>query len=191
MKETTRRLFLQSLAAAGTLSAAAGSIRYAGNGIDTIEGIGVDGVIRSRTPSRAPVDVVLSQDHRFLYAVNGIAEYEGLPRGTVETFAMGKDGLRLLHVAPLSLSAILPRSAALSPDGQYLAVAVFGGGAYNILRIENGRADAVTGIVKLADGVRPAKVAFAPSGNILIGSDFVSGQTRSMRFENGNLTLLS
>jgi 6-phosphogluconolactonase (cycloisomerase 2 family) len=95
--------------------------------------------------------LTLDAGERFLYAVNEIDEYEGLPSGTVEAYAIdGADGsLKFVNRQRLSLSAIMPRHAVVSPDGKALVVAVHGGGAYNILPLgTDGSVEAVSGILK-------------------------------------------
>jgi len=105
----------------------------------------------STVPSNSPSSLVLDASERVLYAVNAVDEYEGLPSGTVESFAIdaGDGTLRLLNRQPLSLSAIRPGDAAVTPDGRMLVVSVAGGGAYNVLPIRaDGSLGGVTGIWK-------------------------------------------
>jgi 6-phosphogluconolactonase len=83
------------------------------------------------------VSITLSSNRRFLYVVNEVDRYGDLPTGSVETFAIGIDGtLRSAGLMPLSLSATLPRHLVLSPDGRSAVVSVHGGGAYNLLEVE-------------------------------------------------------
>lgn len=100
--------------------------------------------------SERPVALAVSPNQRFLYAVNEIGQHRGLPSGTVEAFAIERDGrLAQLNRRELALSATMPRHAAVSPDGRSLVVAVRGGGAYNLLSIEeDGRLGRVSGILK-------------------------------------------
>jgi 6-phosphogluconolactonase (cycloisomerase 2 family) len=102
-------------------------------------------------PSAAPASLTLDASEQFLYAVNEIDEYDGLPLGTVEAYAIdGSDGsLKFVNRQRLSLSATAPRHAAVSPDGRALVVAVHGGGAYNVLPLGNdGSLGTVSGILK-------------------------------------------
>jgi 6-phosphogluconolactonase (cycloisomerase 2 family) len=119
----------------------------------------------------------VARDGKALYAVNEISVYDGLPMGTVEAFALGKDGrLAKLNRQPLSLSATMPRHAAVSPDGKSLVVAVREGGAYNVLPIaEDGSLGRVSSLLKetgvLRAGVgsvaRPHAVAFDTAGRVI------------------------
>jgi 6-phosphogluconolactonase (cycloisomerase 2 family) len=90
------------------------------------------------------------------------------------------------NVVPLSLSATAPRDLAVSPDGCSLIVAVHGGGAYNLLRIEeDGQLGKVSSILKeIGSGphpsqsaAHPAAVVFDRAGRVLAadqGSDRLS-----------------
>jgi 6-phosphogluconolactonase len=138
--------------------------------------------------SAAPSSLVLGAGERFLYAVNEVAEYEGLPSGTVETYAIDEvDGsLKLVNRRRLSLSATAPRHAAISPDGRALVVAVHGGGAYNVLPLGNdGSVGAVSGILKETGSgphewqrsAHPQMVVFDRAGRLVtadLGSDRLS-----------------
>ena len=138
--------------------------------------------------SAAPSALVLDASERFLYVVNEIDEYEGLPAGTVEAYSIdATDGsLKFLNREKLSLSATAPRHAAVSPDGTALVVAVHGGGAYNVLPLgRDGRVGAVSGILKeTGSGPRdeqrsahPQMVVFDRAGRVIsadLGSDRMS-----------------
>jgi 6-phosphogluconolactonase len=142
------------------------------------------GVVASAAPSSLALDV----SERFLYAVNEVHEYEGLPSGTVEAYAIDTaDGsLKLVNRQKLSLSATAPRHAAVSPDGRALVVAVHGGGAYNVLPLGNdGSVGAVSGILKETGSgphdeqrsAHPQMVVFDRAGRVIsadLGSDRLS-----------------
>jgi 6-phosphogluconolactonase len=138
--------------------------------------------------SAAPSSLALDPSERFLYAVNELHEYEGLPSGTVEAYAIdGTDGsLTLVNRQKLSLSATAPRHAAVSPDGRALVVAVHGGGAYNVLPLgEDGSVGPVSGILKETGSgpdeeqrsAHPQMVVFDNAGRVVsadLGSDRLS-----------------
>jgi 6-phosphogluconolactonase len=138
--------------------------------------------------SAAPSSLALDASERFLYAVNEVDEYQGLPTGTVEAYAIdGADGsLKLINRQKLSLSATAPRHAAVSPDGSALVVAVHGGGAYNVLPLaKDGSVGAVSGILKETGSgphdeqrsARPQMVVFDRAGRVVsadLGSDRLS-----------------
>jgi 6-phosphogluconolactonase len=138
--------------------------------------------------SAAPSSLVLDASERFLYAVNEVNEYEGLPTGTVEAYAVDEaDGsLKLVNRQKLSLSATSPRHAAVSPDGTALVVAVHGGGAYNVLPLRrDGSVGAASGILKETGSgphdrqrsAHPQMVMFDRVGRVVtadLGSDRLS-----------------
>jgi 6-phosphogluconolactonase (cycloisomerase 2 family) len=82
--------------------------------------------------------LALHPNGRFLYAANKVALHGGLPRGTLEVFSIDARSGELFQVQrqALSLSGTGPRDLAISPDGGHLVVAIYGGGAYNVLPIE-------------------------------------------------------
>jgi 6-phosphogluconolactonase len=138
--------------------------------------------------SAAPSALVLDASERFLYAVNEVDEYEGLPSGTIEAYSIdAADGnLKLMTRQKLSLSATAPRHAAVSPNGKALVVAVHGGGAYNVLPLGgDGGVGAVSGILKeTGSGPRneqrsahPQMVVFDHAGRVIsadLGNDRLS-----------------
>ncbi len=151
--------------------------------------------------SEHPSFLALHPNQRFLYAVNEIDSYQGLPSGTVEAFAIDPDHgrLTLLNLQPLSLSAIKPRHSAVSPDGCSLVVAVSGGGAYNVLPIApDGRLGIVSGILKEVgsgpnpdhqQASHPQMVIFDPTARHLLGTDLGSDRVNVFTFEDNKLTL--
>ena len=127
--------------------------------------------------SERPATLAVARDGKALYAVNEVNVHNGLPMGTVEAFTIGADGhLTKLNRQPLSLSATMPRHAAISPDGKNLLVAVREGGAYNVLPIAaDGSLERVSAVLKEIgverDGVssvaRPHAVAFDTVGRVI------------------------
>lgn len=129
--------------------------------------------------SEKPVALVVGREGKALYAVNQVSIHNGLPMGSVEAFAIGQDGrLTKLNRQPLSLSATMPRHAAMSPDGKSLVVAVREGGAYNVLAIaEDGSLGRVSALLKeigverngVASVAQPYAVAFDTAGRVIAG----------------------
>jgi len=200
---TSRRTFLQrigSASACGTLQGSAlwpkvgregltygyiGSLGPAGR--DHIEVFRVDGkrwTQVQRVRCRAPAALLLHPNRQFLYAANAVALHEGLPQGTVEVFSIDRQSgtLSLVQRRALSLSGTEPRSLAITPDGRYAVVAVYGGGAYNVLPIQrNGNLGEVGRIFKeLGCGIHvahqaaahPRMVMFDRTGRFVLTSDF-------------------
>jgi 6-phosphogluconolactonase len=121
--------------------------------------------------SERPSAVVRHPFRSLLYVANDVSLYRHLPRGTVETFAVERatGTLELVGRQPLSLSATRPRSLAVSHDGRSLLVAAFGGGAYNVLAIdESGLPSAPSTILKqVGRGGHPTEQASAHPSDIL------------------------
>lgn len=156
--------------------------------------------------SERPVALALAPNRKTLYAVNEVDQYRGLPVGTVEAFAIRPDGrLEFLNRQRLALSAIYPRHAAVTRDGRNLVVAVHGGGAYNVVGIEeDGRLGHLSGLWKetgveragKSHTARPQMVTFDQMGRILSvdgGTDrlnvFGHADASLMTQERANLSL--
>lgn len=148
-------------------------------------------VLRQTVASAHPVAMAISKGH--LYVANGVSHYGNLPRGSVEAYAVdAKTGrLALINRVPLSLSATSPTDLAVAPNGRSIVVAVHGGGAYNLLLLEeDGSLGRVTGILKeigsgphpLQDAAHPSAVKFDSEGRVLTadqGNDKLSVLTIS------------
>jgi 6-phosphogluconolactonase len=147
------------------------------------------------TASANPVAMAISNGT--LYVANAVSEYGNLPRGSVEAYTIEPvtGHLELKNRIPLSLSGILPRDLAISPDGRSVVVAVHGGGAYNILPIhEDGGLGRVSGILKetgsgphaLQASAHPAAVMFDRVGRVL-AADQGSDRLSVLSLSNGEL----
>jgi 6-phosphogluconolactonase len=149
--------------------------------------------------SAAPSSLTLDATERFLYAVNEVDEYEGLPSGTVEAYAVDAvDGsLKLVNRQRLSLSATAPRHAAVSPDGRALVVAVHGGGAYNVLPLrKDGSVGGVSGILKETGSgphdeqrsAHPQMVVFDRAGR-MVSADLGSDRLSVLKLDTAGLSI--
>ncbi|MDP9992319.1 6-phosphogluconolactonase (cycloisomerase 2 family) [Variovorax boronicumulans] len=152
--------------------------------------------------SANPSFLAVHPSRRFLYAINEIDTYQGLPTGTAEAYAIdANDGrLTLLNRQPLSLSGVIPAHLAVSPDGRALAVALYGGGAYNVLPIEaDGRLGKVSGIEKETgsgpdterqESPHPHMVLFDASGQRVLGTDLGTDRINVFTLADGKLSVL-
>jgi 6-phosphogluconolactonase len=117
-------------------------LAFVGSGCDEIHVFQIDAAkwtFKQFVASEAPVSLTVHPNRGILYAVNKVTSHQNLPTGSVETFVLAPDGaLAASSKTSLSLSAILPRHLALSPDGRRAIVAIHGGGAYNLLSIPGG-----------------------------------------------------
>jgi 6-phosphogluconolactonase (cycloisomerase 2 family) len=105
--------------------------------------------------------------------------------------------MELISRQPLSLSATGPKHVAISPDGSWMVVAVYRGGAYNLLPVDReGRIGSVTQALKeIGSGPHPTKqatahphsVVFHPSGKFVIGTDFGCDRINVFAFQSGRL----
>jgi 6-phosphogluconolactonase len=142
--------------------------------------------LQQTVPSEAPVSLALHPSRRTLFVLNEVSEFQGLPTGSVEAYELDdKTGqLNLLGRQGLSLSATMPRHMSVAPDGKTLAVAVHGGGAYNLLPIlENGQLGRVRGILKETgsgpvsphqEAAHPQLILFDSTGSRVIAADLGS-----------------
>lgn len=177
--EWDRRRFLQMAGSASLWSAAGGRLGWAApTGRCGFAYIGAENTIhvysistaarfqeRQTVSSAQPVAMAISNGR--LYVANGVTEYGNLPRGSVEAYAIDRTTGRLAFInrAPLSLSGTSPRELVIAPDGRCVVVAVHGGGAYNVLPLEeDGRVGRVSGILKeIGSGPHPLQAAAHPS----------------------------
>lgn len=145
-----------------------------------------------RVKTDRPASLALSPNKRFLYVVNEIAEYNGLPMGTVEAYTVAADGrLTLLNRQALSLSATMPRHLAVSPDGKTLVVTAQGGGAYNLMQIgEDGTVGRASGILKetgtVTRAAQPQMAIFDQAGRV-VSADLGTGLVSVLGTSNCNL----
>jgi 6-phosphogluconolactonase (cycloisomerase 2 family) len=151
--------------------------------------------------SANPSFLAVHPGQRFLYAINEIDTYQGLPTGTAEAYAIdAQDGrLTLLNRQPLSLSGVIPAHLAVSPDGRALAVALYGGGAYNVLPIgADGKLGKVSGIEKETgsgpdterqESPHPHMVLFDASGQRVLATDLGSDRINVFTIADGKLAL--
>jgi 6-phosphogluconolactonase len=152
--------------------------------------------------SANPSFLAVHPGQRFLYAINEIDTYQGLPTGTAEAYAIDpQDGrLTLLNRQPLSLSGVIPAHLAVSPDGRALVVALYGGGAYNVLPIgADGKLGKVSGIEKETgagpdterqESPHPHMVLFDASGQRVLATDLGSDRINVFTIADGKLALL-
>jgi 6-phosphogluconolactonase len=136
------------------------------------------------TPSARPSAIVRHPHRPLLYVANDVSRYQYRPRGTVETLAVDQatGKVELVGRQPLSLSATRPRSVAISPDGRSLLVPAFGGGAYNVLPIdESGLPGDPSSIIKQIGygehrieqaSAHPSHVLVHPERGIALAADY-------------------
>jgi 6-phosphogluconolactonase len=150
-----------------------------------------------------PSCLVLHPGHNVIYVANEIDTFRGLPCGSVEAYSIDAARGTLMRISqqPLSLSGVRPQGLAISPDGSQLVVAVYGGGAFNVLPIAaDGSLGRVSAIVKeLGSGSHPEHqqsshphtVGFDATGQFLLGSDVGSDRLSVFRLAEDRLERIS
>jgi 6-phosphogluconolactonase (cycloisomerase 2 family) len=153
-------------------------------------------------PALAPSHLERHPTLPVLYALHATELWQNLPRGAVSAWTMDDSSgrLRLLHTQPLALSATRPTHACITPDGTQMIVAATGGGALNvlpldqagrpgpahILRKEVGRSDHAEGTP-----ARPHQVVMHPAGKILFSADTGNESLRSFHLGEESLDPLN
>jgi hypothetical protein len=123
-----------------------------------------------------------------LYIARDFDQWENLPRGVVETYAVerGLHPLRLLAQTPMALSATGPRSLAVSYCGRHLLVSASTGGAWNAFILNRAGMPASLAIARKETGAAlgsntvslptPHGLAFSPHTAVAVGADPGSGR---------------
>jgi 6-phosphogluconolactonase (cycloisomerase 2 family) len=205
----SRRAFLQTAAAASASASVNERAKISKWSIEFVATAETIDVYRREARGKQKIQSVASQHAssltpditgRYLFAVNEIDEFQGLPTGSVESYRVdsGSGHLTLISRKSLSLSATRPKGMALSPEGHLLVVAAYGGGLYNVLSIRSsGEFDNVTQIIKeIGSSIRPDRqssahphsVVFHPSGRFLIGTDPGADRINVFSVEDGHLS---
>jgi hypothetical protein len=138
-----------------------------------------------------------------LYVARDCKQWENLPRGVVETYAVQRDAppLRLLSRTPMALSATGPRSLAVAPCGRHLLVSASTGGAWNTFSLDDaGIPGSVamsrkeTGHVTSSGSIAfpaPQGLAFSPLGLWAVGTDPGSQHMSLLRPSSAEIAVLT
>ncbi len=96
----------------------------------------------------SPSWVVLSADHKFLYAVNEVASY-GNKSGSITAFAVDRASGALKQLNVVDSGGPIPCFISIHPSGKFLLVANYTGGSYSVTRIKaDGSLGETTDVVK-------------------------------------------
>jgi 6-phosphogluconolactonase (cycloisomerase 2 family) len=138
-----------------------------------------------------------------LYIARDCQQWEALPRGVIETYAVKHDmhPLRLLAQTPMALSATGPRSLAVSSCGQHLLVAASTGGAWNAFALDRGGVPAGVAIARKETGAMqhshtvalptPRGLVFSRHATSAIGTDPGSGRMTLLQPSSEQLVALA
>ena len=140
-----------------------------------------------------PTSLVLDPTQRYLYVCNEIDDYEGTDAGSVEAYAVDDNTGKLTLLNRQSVGA-LPVHLAMSPEGDYLVVAAYRGGSFQLLPIRNdGNLWPVIDEIRYLEETQPETrtshpryVCFDPNGRYLVTLDAGAHQISSWRVENGH-----
>jgi hypothetical protein len=137
-----------------------------------------------------------------LYVARDCHQWEGLPRGVIESYSVerGARPLRFLARSLMALSATGPRSLAVSPCGRHLLVAASTGGAWNAFALSGGLPAPVaiarkeTGAILNAHTAAlptPHGLVFSPEGSFAAATDPGSGRMTLLQPLSDGITVLA
>lgn len=146
-------------------------------------------------PSDNPSFVAMHPSEQFLYVLNEIADYEGEGKGSLEAYAIDDETGQLTLINRVAVGSI-PAQLVVSPGGDYLAVATYIGGTYELFPIgEDGSLGEASSVAQ-QEGSGPHErqeashvhaVAFDPSGTYLAGADLGTDTVKVFTYADGNL----
>lgn len=148
------------------------------------------GGLAAATPS--PSFLVASADHRFVFAVNELDNYEEAPAGSVTSFAVDAAAGRLAPLNVQSSRGAHPCHLALDGTGHFLAVANYTGGNYSLLPVSgDGRLEPAVatfagrgrGPTSRQQGPHGHAVTFDRSNRFLIATDLGIDRVLVYRFD--------
>lgn len=138
-----------------------------------------------------------------LYLARDCPQWEDLPRGVIETYAVarGMGPLRCIARTPMALSATGPRSLAVSSCGQHLLVSSSTGGAWNAFALDRGGVPIGVAIARKETGAMlhshtislptPHGLVFSPHAAFAIGIDPGSGHMTLLQPSSEQLVALA
>ncbi|MCB0125673.1 MAG: beta-propeller fold lactonase family protein, partial [Caldilineaceae bacterium] len=150
-------------------------------------------------PSDNPSFVAMHPSEDYLYVLNEIADYEGQEMGSLEAYAIDDESGQLTLINRVAVGSI-PAQLVVSPGGDYLAVATYVGGTYELFPINDDGSLSEASSVAQQEGSGPHErqgaphvhaVAFDPSGEYLAGADLGTDTIKVFTYTDGNLTEVS
>ena len=113
----------------------------------------------------SPSWIVLSADHKFLYAVNEVASYGAGKSGSVTAFAVDQASGALKQLNMVDSGGSIPCFTSIDPSGKFLLVADYTGGAYEVIRLKpDGSLGEATDVVKPGGPMSLYNAADKPAG---------------------------
>ncbi|CAI9119691.1 lactonase family protein [Brytella acorum] len=121
------------------------------------------------TDIASPSFIVLSQDHRFLYALSEISDYNKAGHGAVTAFAVDRSDGSLKKLNTVSSGGAGPAHLSVHHSGRYVLVANYNGGCVAVLPIRpDGSLGEVTDVVHNSGPRQPERAADNPQGNFAV-----------------------
>lgn len=146
-------------------------------------------------PSDNPSFVAMHPSEDFLYVLNEIADYEEQAMGSLEAYVIDNESGELTLINRVATGSI-PAQLVVSPGGDYLAVATYVGGTYELFPIEEDGNLGEASSVAQQEGSGPHDrqgashahaVAFDPSGQYLAGADLGTDWVKIFTYTDGSL----
>jgi len=171
------------------------------------EGVGVFSVgagmgdlkLIQTVPSDNPSWVTIHPSEDFLYVSNEIWDYEGAEMGSIEAYAIDDESGELTLINRVVTGSI-PAQIVVSPDGDYLAVAGYVSGTYELFPISDDGSLGEASSVLQQEGSGPHErqeaphchaVAFDPSGTYIAGADLGTDWVKVFTYADGELVEVS
>jgi 6-phosphogluconolactonase (cycloisomerase 2 family) len=146
-------------------------------------------------PSDNPSFVAMHPSEQFLYVLNEIADFEGQEKGSLEAYSIDDETGQLTLINRVAVGSI-PAHLVVSPGGDYLAVATYIGGTYELFPIGDDGSLGEASSVAQQEGAGPHErqeaphahaVAFDPSGNYVVGADLGTDWIKAFEYSTGEL----
>ncbi len=132
---------------------------------------GIPGTPKLVAQTRSPSWIALSADHKFLYAVNEVADFGPQKSGSVTAYAIAAATGALKPLGTVSSQGAVPAFVSVHASGKFLMVANYSGGTFAILRIlPDGSLGEATDVIGPFPAIHPATAADNPPGQFA-GSD--------------------
>ena len=154
----------------GTYTPEPGTPKPAGNGegiyLATVDdATGAPSGLKLVAKTLSPSWLVLSKDHKFLYAVNEVASYGPNKSGSVTAYAVDGATGALKQLNVVDSGGSIPCYVSIHPSGKFLLVANYTGGSYSVTRIKpDGSLGETTDVVKPSGPMSVYQAADRPTG---------------------------
>ena len=146
-----------------------------------------------------PTFLAVAPDHKHLYAVNEISDFQGKKMGGVSAFSSNPTSASLTLINQQPSGGVGPCHLCISPDGKYVATANYGNGSIALLPVKpDGSLTSPTSVIQhhgssinpqRQSGPHAHSVNFDPAGHYLLAADLGLDQIKSYRLNATTDTL--